>query len=87
MFNDFKEFNQFMIFCHTHYTLNDVWHYENGDKGIQFEGPWNNSDGNQKYSPFKLPEEKQQEYDKRHSLEEVYNMWQLVRNHNGSNLY
>ena len=47
MFKDFKEFKQFMIFCHTHYELNDVWHFENGDKGILFEGAWNNSDGNQ----------------------------------------
>ena len=40
MFKDFKEFQQFMIFCHTHYELNDVWHFENGDKGILFEGDY-----------------------------------------------
>ena len=79
MFKDFKEFKQFMIFCHTHYELNDVWHFENGDKGILFEGAWNNSGGNQKYSPFNLPEEQQPQYAKRNSLEEVYEVWQKVR--------
>ncbi len=79
MFKDFKEFKQFMIFCHTHYELNDVWHFENGDKGILFEGAWNNSGGNQKYSPFNLPEEQKPQYAKRNSLEEVYEVWQKVR--------
>jgi hypothetical protein len=79
MFKDFKEFNQFMIFCHTHYDLNDVWNFKNGDKGIQFEGPCNNLDGNQKYSPFNLPEEQQPQHSKRNSLEEVYEVWQKVQ--------
>jgi hypothetical protein len=45
-----------MIFCHTHYELNDVWYFENGDKGILFEGWHNNTTGNQKYTPAKLNE-------------------------------
>ena len=79
IFKDFKEFKQFMIFCHTHYELNDVWHFENGNKGILFEGAWNNSGGNQKYSPLNLPEDQQPQYSKRNSLEEVYDVWQKVR--------
>ena len=79
MFKDFKEFKQFMIFCHTHYELHDVWHFENGDKGILLEGPWNNFGENQKYSPFNLPKEQQPKYAKRNSLEEVYEVWQKVR--------
>ena len=79
MFKDFKEFKQFMIFCHTHYELNDVWYFENGNKGILFEGAWKNEGGNQKYSPFNLPEEQQPQYVKRKTLEEVYDVWQKVR--------
>ena len=79
MFKDFQEFKQFMIFCNTHYELHDVWHFENGDEGILLEGPWNNFGGNQKYSPFNLPEEQKPQYAKRNSLEEVYEVWQKVR--------
>jgi hypothetical protein len=79
MFKDFKELKQFMVFCHTHYEMNDVWHFENGNKGILFEGPLNNETGNQKYSPFNLPEEQQPEYNKRTKFEEVYEVWQKVR--------
>jgi len=80
MFKDFKEFQQFMIFCHTHYELNDVWHFENGDKGILFEGWHNNPTGNQKYTPDKLNEEEKPTHKKRTQLEEVYETWQKVRN-------
>lgn len=82
LFKDFKEFKDFMIFCHTHYELNDVWHFEDGEKGILFEGARKNSTGNQKYSPFNLPEEQQPhpKYSKRNGLEEVYEVWQKVRN-------
>jgi len=79
MFKDFKEFQQFMIFCHTHYELNDVWHFENGDKGIFFDGWHNNENGNQKYSPAKLNELEQPTHKKRTKLEEVYEVWQKVR--------
>lgn len=79
MFKNFKDFQQFMIFCHTHYELNDVWHFENGDKGILFEGWWDNPTGNQKYSPAKLSEEEQPTRKKRTKLEEVYEVWQKVR--------
>ena len=79
MFKDFKEFSQFMVFCHTHYEMYDVWHFEDGDKGIVFDGPTQNQGGNQKYSPYNLPEEKRPHYNKRNSLEEVYGMWKTVR--------
>ncbi len=79
MFKDFKELQNFMIFCHTHYELNDVWHFENGDKGILFEGWHNNTTGNQKYTPAKLNEQEQPTHKKRTQLEEVYETWQKVR--------
>lgn len=79
MFKDFKEFKQFMIFCHTHYELNDVWNFENGDKGILFDGWHNNESGCQKYNPSKLPEEDQPLHKKRTQLEEVYDAWKKVK--------
>lgn len=82
MIKDFKELKQFMIFCHTHYTLDDVWHFTNGDKGIFFEGASVNTGGNQKYSPFNLPKEEQPVWSKRISLEEVYSVWEKVRANN-----
>lgn len=79
-FSDFKEFNQFMIFAHTHYELCDVWHYKNGNKGILFEGWFDNTTGNQKYNPCKLPEDEQPTQRKRVPLEEVYETWLKVKN-------
>ena len=81
MFKDEKEFENFMIFCHTHYELNDVWRFENGDKGILFEGYHNNETGCQKYHPNKLPETERPEIDskKRTQLIEVYEVWNKVK--------
>lgn len=78
MFKDIKDLENFMIFCHTHYELNDVWHFKGKDKGILFDGPYNNTGGNQKWSPFKLPEEPTQ--NKRTPIELVYEMWVKVNN-------
>ena len=80
MFENFKDFENFMIFCNTHFELNDVWHFENGDKGILFEGWWGNETGNQKYSPYKLPKEEQPKNAKRLCLSEVYDTWIKVKN-------
>ena len=82
IFNSLKELNQFMVFCHTHYELNDVWHFENGNKGINFSGPHLNSGGNQKYSPFNLPE--QPDYNKRTNVETMYETWLKVKENNNN---
>ena len=76
MFKDFKEFKQFMIFCHTHYELNDVWYSQSGDKGLFFTG-WHNDCQNLKYSPMSL--ENPPEPNKRNTLEEVYDCWLKVK--------
>jgi hypothetical protein len=41
MFKDIKELENFMIFCHVHYELNDAWFNKNNDKGVSFDGPHN----------------------------------------------
>ena len=78
IFNSLKELKQFMVFCHTHYELNDVWHFEDGKKGINFSGPHLNSGGNQKYSPFNLPEPP--DHNKRTDLESMYGTWLRLEN-------
>lgn len=79
MFKDLEEFKEFMVFCHTHYEINDIWHFKNGDKGILFEGWHDSSWGNQKYSPSKLNEDDRPLHKKRTELEEVYNTWQNIK--------
>lgn len=79
MFKDFKEFREFMIFCHTHYELNDVWYFENGDKGILFESWATNETGNQKYCPSKLDDKKRPIYKKINTLMEVYEVWKEIK--------
>jgi len=82
IFSSLKELKQFMVFCHTHYELNDAWHLENGQKGINFSGPHLNSDDNQKYSPFNLPEPP--EHNKRTDIDSMYETWLKVREQNNS---
>lgn len=81
MFKNINELEDFMIFCHTHYELNDVWRMSENEKGILFEGPHNNDTGNQKYSPFNLKEEKIPLYKKRTKLSELYDVWEKVNNY------
>ena len=75
MFNDFEDFLDFMIFCHTYYELNDVWYYNNDEKGILFEGWFDNPTGNKSNSPSILDEFEKPNYKKRISLDEIYNIW------------
>jgi len=82
IFNSLKELKQFMVFCHTHYELNDAWHFEDGNKGTNFSGPHLNSGDNQKYSPFNLPEPP--DYNKRTNVESMYETWLKVKENNNN---
>lgn len=79
MFTTFEEFKNFMIFCHTHYELNDVWNKSSRNKGINFEGWFFNVTGNQEFSPEQLDETQRPLHRKRHSLEEIYETWKLIQ--------
>lgn len=81
-FESFDDFTNFMVFCHIHFELNDVWFNHDHDKGILFEGWCDNNSKSQdanKYSPSVLGDTDPLPHRKRTQLWDVYEAWVRVK--------